>query len=270
MAIKTNQPMALIKVKPDTLDAETTRFAPAPLNQPLFLNSIPKSGSHLLRNILRMFVPVEQQYRLQFIQWPNLAQHLDAFDPARNYMSFGHLFFTDGSAIELAHVRKILLYRDPYAWVLARARFYVSGEFQANLEHLKDGRIGVDDLLSLMIFGIRTQVPSLTDMYDLNVVAWLGSDVVPVRYEDLLRHVREIDTPEAESYFSSLFGACGISPLPNNWRERVTVGSDRRQSATARENLTDIRVEIPTELPDKHRRLVDHVAPGLRSLLGYR
>ena len=118
--------MAIIKVKPDTLDAETVRYAPDPLGQPLFLNSIPKSGSRLLRNILRMFVPIGQQYRAQFIQWPNLRHHLDAFDRSKNYMSFGHLFFTDGSAIELANVRKILLYRDPYDWVLARARLLSS------------------------------------------------------------------------------------------------------------------------------------------------
>ena len=261
--------MAHIKVKPDTLDADTIRFAPEQLGQPLFLNSIPKSGSHLLRNILRMFVPVEQQYRAQFIQWPNLGQHLGAFDSSRNFMSFGHLFFTDGSAIELRHVRKVLLYRDPYDWILARARFYVSDEFEANLEHLKDGRIEVDDLLTLMIFGIRTQVPSLTDMYELNVVAWLGSDIVPVRYEDLVSHLKDIDGPEAESYFPALFENCGISPVPANWRERVLVGSDRRQSATARENLTGVRADIPKSLPEKHRRLVDHVAPGLRALLGY-
>lgn len=261
--------MAVIKVKPDTLDTETVRFAPEPLKSPLFLNSIPKSGSHLLRNILRMFVPVEQQYREQFIQWPNLRQHLGAFDPARNYMSFGHLFFTDGSAIELSHVRKILLYRDPYDWVLARARFHVSDEFQGNLEHLKDGRIGADDLLSMMIFGIRTEVPSLTDMYELNVVAWLGSNIFPVKYEDLLRHVRAIDGPSAEAYFGGLLEACGIPALPENWRERVLAGSDRRQSGTARENLTGIRMEFPKELPEIHRRLVDHIAPGLRQILGY-
>jgi hypothetical protein len=261
--------MAHIKVKPDTLDADTVRFAPQRLRQPLFLNSIPKSGSHLLRNILRMFVPVEQQYRTQFIQWPNLGQHLAAFDPSRNYMSFGHLFFTDGSAIELSHVRKILLYRDPYDWVLARARFYISDEFEANLEHLKDGRIGIDDLLSLMIFGIRTEVPSLTDMYALNVVAWLGSDVVPVRYEDLVRYLKDINGLEAETYFSRLLESCGISPVPANWRERVLVGSDRRQSATARENLTGVRIDIPKSLPEKQRRLVDYVAPDLRNILGY-
>ena len=260
---------AVVKVKPDTLDAETVRFAPEPLRQPLFLNSIPKSGSHLLRNILRMFVPIEQQYRDQFIQWPNIRQHLSAFDPARNYMSFGHLFFTDGPAIELAHVRKILLYRDPRDWVLARARFYLSEEFQGELEHLKDGRISVDDLLTLMIFGIRTIVPSLSHMYELNVVAWLASDVFPVRYEELRDHVNRVETPEAESYFSTLFDACGISPIPANWRERVKVGADRRQSGTARENLTGIRVELPDELPEKHQRLIEYAAPGLRSILGY-
>ena len=260
---------AVVKVRPDTLDAETVRFAPEPLRQPLFLNSIPKSGSHLLRNILRMFVPIDQQYREQFIQWPNIRQHLDAFDPGRNYMSFGHLFFTDGPAIELAHVRKILLYRDPHDWVLSRARFYLSDEFQGELEHLKDGRISVDDLLTLMIFGIRNIVPSLSNMYELNVVGWLASDAFPVRYEQLRDHVKDIDTPEAEAYFAALFDACGISPLPQNWRERVTVGADRRQSGTARENLTGIRLKLPDELPEKHRRLIAYAAPGLRSILGY-
>jgi hypothetical protein len=260
---------AVIRVKPDSLDAETVRFAPEPLRQPLFLNSIPKSGSHLLRNILRMFVPVQQQYREQFIQWPNIRQHLDAFDPARNYMSFGHLFFTDGPAIELAHVRKILLYRDPQEWVLSRARFYLSDEFQGELEHLKDGRISVDDLLTLMIFGIRTVVPSLNHMYELNVVAWLASDIFVVRYEDLLEHVQAIETDRAKSYFAALFEACGISPVPANWKERVLVGADRRQSGTARENLTGIRVKLPETLPDRHKQLIDYAAPGLRAILGY-
>lgn len=256
-------------MKPDTLDEHTARFAPAPLSQPLFLNSIPKSGSHLLRNILRMFVPIEQQYRAQFIQWPNLAQHLEAFDPSRNYMSFGHLFFTDGSAIELANVRKILLYRDPYNWVLARARFHLSDEFQGNLDYLKEGRVSADDLLSLMIFGIRTEVPSLKSMYELNVAGWLASDVFAVRYEDLLKHVLDPETAEAEAYFRALLNACGITALPEDWQERVRTGSDRKQSGTARENLTGIRIDLPSELPAKHKRLVDYAVPGLRQLLGY-
>jgi hypothetical protein len=262
--------MATIKLKPDTLDEDTARFAPVPLTRPVFLNSIPKSGSHLLQNILRMFVPIEQQYRAQFIQWPNLQQHLAAFDPTKKYLSFGHLFFSDASAIELAHVQKILLYRDPYDWVLARARFFLSDELEANVEHLKQGTLSVDDLLSLMIFGIHTKAPSLADMYQLNVAAWLGSpSLFPVRYEDLARHANDVHTGESEMYFAKLLGACGIDPLPTNWRERVQVGSDRRQSPTARENLTGVAIALPGTLPERHRQLVEYAAPGLRQLLGY-
>jgi len=262
--------MPHIKLKPDTLDGETARFAPDPIREPLFINSIPKSGSHLLKNIIRMFVPLNQQYREQFIQWANLKDHLHAFLPQFPFFSYGHLFFSDASAIELAGVRKILLYRDPYDWVLARARFFLSDEFEGNVDFLKEGRLSVEDLLSLMIFGIHTKAPTLADMYDLNVAAWLGSSsVYAVRYEDLVRHVRDLESDEAAQYFARLFEACGIAPVPADWRDRVRAGSDRRRSGTARENLTGIKLEIPDVLPEAHRRLVDYAAPGLRQLLGY-
>jgi len=262
--------MPTIKLMPDTLDTETLRFAPAPLKQPLFVNSIPKSGSHLLKNIIRMFVPVEQQYRAQFIQWQNLQEHLAAFDPRKSYFSFGHLFFSDASAIELAHVRKIQLYRDPYDWVLARARFFLADEFEGNVDYLKEGKLSVDELLSLMIFGIHKKAPKLADMYDLNVAAWLGSSsVYAVRYEDLSHHAAHLEGAEAENYFRQLFAACGIADVPENWRERVEAGAYRRRSGTARENLTGISIELPETLPERHRRLVDYAAPGLRRLLGY-
>jgi hypothetical protein len=261
--------MAHIKLKPDTLDEEVARFAPVPLAAPVFLNSIPKSGTHLLKNILRMFVPLEQHYRTQFIQWGNLQDHLVAFDRRRNQFSYGHLFFSDASAIELAGVRKILLYRDPYDWVLARARFYLSDEFDGNVEYLKDGRLTVDELLSLMIFGIHKKAPKLADMYDLNVAAWLGSsDVHAVRYEELVKNVRNLASAEAERFFRALFDAAGIA-CPDDWRERVSIGADRKHSGTARENLTGIPLEFPKSLPERHRRLVDYAAPGLRQLLGY-
>ena len=112
----------------------------------MFLNSVPKSGSHLLRNIVRMFVPVEQQYQQQFVQWAQHASSISRRSIRReNYLSWGHLFFSDASAIELAHVRKILLVRDPYDWVLARARFFLSEQFSGNIDHIKGGKLAVDD-----------------------------------------------------------------------------------------------------------------------------
>jgi hypothetical protein len=60
-----------------------------------------------------------------------------------------------------------------------------------------------------------------------------------------------------------------MGPLPDDWRERVLVGSDRKQSGTARENLAGLNEVIPDTLPDKQKQMVDYAAPGLRALLGY-
>lgn len=261
--------MPVVKMKSDTLDEENRKFSQKPLAQPLFVNSVPKSGTHLLRNILRMFVPVDQQYNQQFIQYPNLQDHLAAFDPEKRRLSWGHLLFSDASAIELSGVRKALLYRDPHSWVLARARFFLSDEFSGNVEHVKGGRISVEELLNLMIFGIYQKAPSMFDLYTHNAVAWLGTVNVIVKYEDLANAVKNIDTLEAEVYFRKLLGACGIDPAPDDWRERVKIGSDRKQSGTARENLSGLAVEIPDELPDMQKKLVEYAAPGLRKVLGY-
>ncbi len=103
--------VARVRVKPDTLDEENRKFVQVPLKHPLFLNSVPKSGSHLLRNIIRMFVPVEQQYQAEFIQYQFLDQHFAAFDLAANRLSWGHMFFMDPTQAALRGVRHILLVR---------------------------------------------------------------------------------------------------------------------------------------------------------------
>lgn len=257
-----------VNMNADTLDVANRQFSQVPLMQPVFLNSVPKSGSHLLRNIVRMFVPVEQQYTRDFIQWPTLQQHRNAFDPARPQLSWGHLFFADASAIETAPARRVLLYRDPYDWVIARARFFLSEQFAGNVDHLQSGALNVDELLTMMIFGLPGKAPSLNDIYEMNAAAWIGARVHVVKFEELLDHVRDLDGAPAREFFARLLEACGIS-VPDDWRERVRIGSDRSQSGTARENLTGISLDFPATLGSRHRSLVDYQAPGLRALLGY-
>lgn len=251
----------------DSLDEANRTFDQVPLRQPVFLNSVPKSGSHLLRNIVRMFVPVEQQYDAQFIQWANLQQHRQAFDPARNLLSWGHLFFADASVIELAAARKIVLVRDPYDWVLARARFFLSDAFRGNVDHLRNGKLSIEALLNLMILGIHQKAPPLLDIYLNNAAAWTGTDAYFVRYEDVVANLKRLDEPEGEAFFTGLLDACGIA-VPGDWRERVRIGSDKEQSGTAREKL-GVGIELPAELPEAQKRLVEVAAPGMRALLGY-
>jgi hypothetical protein len=259
----------MVRLKPDTLDEENRKFEQVRLPQPLFLNSVPKSGSHLLRNIMRMFVPVEDHYNVQFIQWGNLQQHVGAFDAERRMLSWGHLMFSDASAIEAAAARKIVLVRDPYSWVLARARFFLSDEFGDNTMLVKQGELTVDTLINLMIFGIHGKAMPMRDLFNYNAVAWMGADCTVVRYEDLVRAVKSLDDDMAETFFIGLFEAAGLATIPLDWRERVRIGSDRKQSGTARENLTEGGIRIPDELTGQQKALVDYAAPGLRALLGY-
>ena len=55
--------MPRILTNPDNLDAINGQFIHEPLREPVFLNSVPKCGTHLIRNIIRMFVSVDQHVR---------------------------------------------------------------------------------------------------------------------------------------------------------------------------------------------------------------
>jgi len=262
--------MPRIITKPDNLDDRSIEFQQAALKTSVFLNSVPKSGTHLLKNILRMFVPVAQQHKSDFIQFPNLKENRHAFlDKENPVLSWGHLLFADTPSLLLRDIKHVLLVRDPYDWVLARARFFLSDNFQANLEHLKKGNAPINDFLNMMIFGIYNKVPTMEEIFTNNAVSWLGTNAKLIRYEDLLFHVKNLDDTVAESYFSELLMHCGIEQ-PNDWRERVKIGADRNQSATARENLDVDDQIIPDTLPDMQKQLVDYAAPRLRHLLGYK
>lgn len=261
--------MPNITMKQDNLNERNGEFAQAALRTPVFLNSVPKSGTHLIRNIMRMFVPVDQQYHATFIQIPNLRGHaMQAFHPAKPMLSWGHLLFSDESVMATRTARHILLVRDPYTWVLARARFFVSENFEANLAHLKGPQVSAEALLNMMIFGIHTKAPPMLDIYQFNAAAWMGAGTVLYRYEDIVRHLKDIDSMASEAFFRKLLDDCGID-VPADWKQRVVIGADRRQSATARENLAVDDDRIPAVLPDIQKRLVDVAMPGMRALLGY-
>jgi len=261
--------MPRIVTKADNLNKRNRDFAQVPLQEPVFLNSVPKSGTHLIRNIMRMFVPVEQQYHKTFIQYPILREHLAAFARAKPFLSWGHMLYGDASAVALRHVHHLVIVRDPYDWVLARARFFMSDTYQGSLDIIKGGNLAIEDVMNMMVFGIPDKAPSLPEVFTHNAVAWLGTHAKILRFEELLQNVNVLETDAAETFFAGLFEHLSMGELPDDWRERVRIGSDREQSSTARENLSRMTADVPNELPDIQKRLVDYAAPGLRATLGY-
>lgn len=260
--------MPRITMKQDNLNARNAEFEQVPLKQPVFLNSVPKCGTHLIRNIMRMFVPLDQQYHATFLQIPNLRSHLPALSPAAPKLSWGHMLFSDDSSMVLHPVRHILLVRDPYDWVLARARFFLSENFDGALSHLRNEAITPEALMNMMIFGIHGKAPTLNEIFTFNAAAWQGTDVRMYRYEDIVSNLKDLNSLRAEKFFAQLLTDCGI-PVPDDWRERVIIGSDKAQSSTSRDNLNVDDTRLPNELPDAQKQLVEFAAPGLRALLGY-
>src|SRR3546814_15554266 len=126
---------------------------------------------------------------------------------------------------------------------MSRSRFFDSEQCVRNMDHLESGALTADELLTMMIFGLSGKAPSLRDIYDMNAAAWLGARVHVVTYEDLVRHVGAPDTAEADSFFAALLGACGID-RPDDWRERIYIGADRKPSGTARENLHGVGIDL--------------------------
>lgn len=257
-----------VLAKADNLNERNLEFSQDKLTQHLFLNSVPKSGSHLLKNIVRMFVPIDQHYGKDFIQFATLKQHHHVFLSKTPVLSWGHLLFADSSAILLKDIKHIVLVRDPYDWVLARTRFFLSENFQFNLDDLKHGRTDIRDFMNMMIFGIHNRFPNMNEIYLNNAVAWMGSSANFVKYEDIIANLKTLEDDSAEHFFKDLLGFADID-LPTDWRERIRIGSDREQSGTARQNLDLKGQAIPDELPDAQKRLVDYFCPGLRDLLGY-
>jgi len=66
-------------------------------------------------HILRMFVPVEQQYHRTFIQI-RISHSISPPSRAPSAAQLGHLLFSDDSSIALRDVHHLLLVRDPYDW----------------------------------------------------------------------------------------------------------------------------------------------------------
>ena len=71
-----------------------------------------------------------------------------------------------------------------------------------------------------MIFGIHDKAPGMEEIFRHNAVCWLGTKAYVIRYEDMIKHLKQIESRQAELYFAGLFDACGIN-MPADWRARA-------------------------------------------------
>ena len=260
--------MARNPIRIDDIDEYVADFDSPPLRERLVVNSVPKCGTHLIKNVVKMFVPADQQYGPSITHVNHVKPHEHVFTGEKKWMAWGHFAFTEYMASLLRGARHVILVRDPYDYVLAYTRFLYAEQLHHTMHLVKEGKVAPEATMNLIVLGSAAGLTPLISQYDYHALGWLGTGAKFFKYEDLVASVRDLDSPEAEAFFRRLLDACGID-MPADWKERVRLGADPRFSMTARQNLTVAGGVIPETLSEEQRLLVDHAAPGLRKILGY-
>lgn len=254
--------------------AEKSRaFQKDEVHNNVFLNSMGKAGTHLVKNILMAFLPENQLknfYKYAIAYNPNNGPMKRFFPEGENTVFWGHLpcfFDTEDSVRDCKH---IVLVRDPYTYVLAKERFLLSNQTQNDVVNKAVEKSS--NVLKQLILGGLGPVPPLRRVYD-EYLMWLGSGAKFVRYEDVVSSVNNIEDKTAETFFSEFFEFIGIENLPEDWKERVRLGADPEFSPTHRKNLTYKSFSgfpYKKELDQEYKDLIDYTCPNLRTILGYR
>lgn len=257
---------------PDDIDPIAGQFRPVQVETRTLLNSVPKSGTHLLRNIVRMFIGNYQTYRPFAVDHDWHEHALGMGNPDKKFFC-GHVNFGLKTLLASRDFNQVLLVRDPFDYVMSYARFFYSEEFQAPIALLlrREG-LPFNAALSVVINGVydpQYYFASVGDVYRDNAIKWLRLAHL-VRYEDIIAAVQSIDEPRSELFLKDLLARFGILDLPDDWRERIRIGVDPGISATASHqiNLPE-GSETMGGLPEAARQEIEALYPGLRAALGY-
>lgn len=162
---------------------------------PVVVNSVPKSGTHLMLQIVRALPG--SQYRGNFIATSTsltqrkrsasvIASKIGALLPSEAVGS--HIYHSDYTAAALREINAlhIFVYRDPRAVILSEI-FYLTemNRFHRMHRHFRNAR-DFQDRLNLALDGYDEKYPEAPARL-FPYAAWIETpDTLPIRYEDLI------------------------------------------------------------------------------------
>ncbi len=256
----------------EELERVRSQFPDLNVSNPVAIVTVPKCGTMLLRNIMYMFWPINL-WREPFVE--NWTLH-EAFARSRheNILCTGHVEFLPETCKFSRGFKRLILVRDPAAYVMSYARFLLSAEYQslAKLgQTIRDDEYSLEDAIRFVILGVSIEngmIPDVLQQFTRRL-AWATGDSLLMRYEELQSAAADPSHPKGRAYFETLFGYLEID-APPDWAQRVSAGADVSLSSTARENLTFVGPTASRDcLNAEELRLLECVAPGLRRTLGY-
>lgn len=247
-------------------------FADSP---PILANSVPKSGTHLLTQILMTMA--ERDYGTFWLSVPSrpyrerseatMLRALTRLVPGE--LVSAHLFFEPAFHAELQrrNVAHVFVYRDPRDIVVSEADYLT----RVNTWHGMHARFralgSAEERVSLAIEGCteggRPAYPNVAERYR-RYLGWLRQDqVLAVRFEDLIGH-RRLETVREVVRFVAR--RAGRPDDEDAWVSAALAGIDPGRSFTFRQGLAGGWRKAFTEV---HREQMKAVAGDLLIELGY-
>lgn len=238
-------------------------------NAPIILNSIPKCGAHLLRNIFMHFINWDVVNH-EWIHTGNDKSIKGSMEQGKRYFT-GNLMQDIGTTRDVEGFKMVILIRNPrtYTLALARSLYHPSRHWWTDIAtFVQENQIPFTEAITYAIvgqhYGNDTIIP-INDMYLKFALQWFDNAAIIVKYEELMEHIIKIESSESYSYFYKLFESVGI-PMFTDWKERVIAGSQPFLSASFIEGQVQENTELLTEA---HELMLQLIAPGLKKMLGY-
>jgi tetratricopeptide (TPR) repeat protein len=244
---------------------------PMMLSSPVVACSVPKSGTILLRNILKsilgdnLVIPSNS-----FIRPLATAEYLLALPSLTNRVYVGHIWYSEDLAKKLSSIPKIVLIRDPRDNVISYTNF-MDRIAKGGLVEEYWSKKEWDEKLSTMIFGLNIRLrwktyPSVFNSYLNHALKWAGPNTLIVRYEDIIGTRFGGNDKTVIKTMKSIMDFIGVQIDEETLAGRIAQGSDPSKSDTFRFGG---KGNWRQEFKPHHVTQMKAVAPTLVSTLGY-
>jgi hypothetical protein len=245
---------------------------------PVLINSIPKSGTHLLLQVVeglpdrtnygRWVASMTSSFRFRERSVENLSRRIRGLLPGE--VVRGHLFYHSRYVPELAarNVVNYFIYRDPRAVALSGAHYARSMNRWHRLHRYFRGAKTMDEAIRLAIVGLQPPVAGV-DFPDVGqrfgrYRGWIGAEnCFAIRYEDLQSDAR----PEIVRQMAEFYAARTSAPLDVDACVAAMLRSiEPSKSHTFRSGE---KAGWRKAFTPEHRRLFHQIAGDLLIELGY-
>lgn len=215
-------------------------------NPPIVVNSLPKSGTHLVLQITRK-LPDVKYYGHFIANSPSLtlherspysiAQRVKSLLPNETIGAHLHYSPTVRSALRSVNALSLFVYRDPRA-VLVSEVFYLTEMNKFHRMHKHFAKLNnLDDRLRLALEGFDNRYPGASERF-LPYAAWLDDDeTLALKYESMVGLAREENIARISNRWRALSQAS--LPLHSDLERTLLEAVDPTKSHTFREGGTD-------------------------------